>query len=95
MQCDNQGVCSVINSGKSRHPFMQAALRELWFLEAQYGFNLRCEHIRSQDNKLADLLSRWDTSPRIASRFKYDLVDTVHLQEYTVQEELFDFQFKV
>ena len=39
--CDNDAVCTVINSGRSRNEFLQAALRELWSLEARYQFN--CE----------------------------------------------------
>ena len=69
VQCDNQAVCSSVNSNKSKHPFIQAALRELWFLEAKHDFTLRCIHIPGIENTAADHLSRWHMSPSHQQQF--------------------------
>ena len=42
---DNISVVNLINSGRSKHPFLQRGLRELWYVEAQHDFELRCQHV--------------------------------------------------
>jgi hypothetical protein len=39
---------------------MQSCLREICFLAASYEFVLKCRHLTTVENRLADLLSRWD-----------------------------------
>ena len=60
VKCDNEATVIVINSGKSRDPFMQACLRELCFVCAKGEFEVWAEHIAGVNNRLPDLLSRWD-----------------------------------
>ena len=88
----NEAVSSVINSGRTRQPCSQAALRELWFLEAQHDFSLRCTHITSQDHTEANLLSRWSSS---TSGLFFDLAAGNSLEEFLVGDALFDFPFHV
>ena len=57
--CDNEAATIAINSGKSRDPFMQQCLRELWLISAVNEFEIRAVHIPGRDNTLADWLSRW------------------------------------
>ena len=77
----NEVVCSIINSGRTRQHFSQAALRELWFLEARHDFSLRCTHIASQAHTEADLLSCWSSS---SSGLFFDLVAGIPLEEFLV-----------
>ena len=50
VRCDNEAACHAVNNGRSCCPFMQAALRNLWLVEAQHSFTLRCIHIAGIDN---------------------------------------------
>ena len=86
----NEAVCSVISSGRTRQPFSQGALRDLWFLETRHDFSLRCTHIASQDHTEADLLSCWSST---TSGLFFDLAAGISLEEFRVKNALFDFAF--
>jgi hypothetical protein len=58
--CDNNSSVQVINSGRTRDAFLQSCLRELCFVAAIHEFEMRAVHIAGVDNRLCDLLSRWD-----------------------------------
>ena len=59
VSCDNEAAVTVVNSGKSKDPFMQRCLRQLWFTAAVYDCELIARHIPGVHNVLADALSRW------------------------------------
>jgi hypothetical protein len=59
--CDNYASVLVINSGKTRDLYLQSCLREHCFVAAVNEFEIRAVHIAGVDNRLCDLLSRWDT----------------------------------
>ena len=59
VSCDNEAAVTVVNSGKSKDPFMQRCLRELWFTAAVYDCELTARHIPGVHNVLADTLNRW------------------------------------
>ena len=68
--------------------FMQSCLREICFLAASYEFVLKCRHLTTVENRLADLLSRWDLHSTISEEF------LIHAQnnawsEVVVEDELF------
>ena len=69
VRCDNEVAVTVLNSGRCRNSFVNACLREICFLSATFGFEIRAVHLPGSLNEDADLLSRWDTSPEIRSRF--------------------------
>ena len=69
MLCDNLSTVVVIQTGKARDPFLQACLRELVFLQARWECQVRTQHIRGVDNRLPDLLSRWDLDPKYGEEF--------------------------
>ena len=50
----------MLNSGRSRDKMLQCCLREICFLAAQGEFEVRAVHIAGVDNRLPDLLSRWN-----------------------------------
>ena len=58
IRCDNTAVVSSINSRYCKDPLLMQLLRCLFFLEAQYQFKLKAEHITGVHNVLADNLSR-------------------------------------
>ena len=43
--CDNQSVCQIINSGKSKSEILQDSLREICFIATCYEFELRAQHL--------------------------------------------------
>ena len=65
---DNQAVAAVINSGASRDPELQDALRELALIAAQHQFVVKAKHIPGVDNRIPDWLSRWG-EPESKKRF--------------------------
>lgn len=51
---------TVVNSDKSKDPFMQRCLHQLWFTAAVYDCQLTARHIPDVHNILADVLSHYD-----------------------------------
>ena len=56
---DNEAVAIVLNTGKSREPELQNALREIAFTAASNEFVLKAKHIPGITNWVPDWLSRW------------------------------------
>ncbi len=90
--CDSQAVCGIVNSGRSKKPFIQAALRELWFLQAQHDFSIHCEQLPGVDKRIPHALSRWDLSQAFQL---YDLTQDYTLEECEVSTYMFQLQFNV
>ena len=90
MFCDNQSVCQVVNSGRSKDEILQDCLREIAFLAAIHEFQIRMVHLDSMSNRISDCLSRWDLDYSYRDNFfaatqNYDLV------ECHVPDSFFDF----
>ena len=90
MYCDNQAICQVVNSGKSKCPILQDCLREIAFLAASYEFQVRMIHLSSESNRIADHLSRWDIDISHQQKF-FELVDPSKVTNYEVLTECFEF----
>ena len=88
--CDNQAVCQVINSGKTRCEFLQQSLREICFLAAINQFEIQAQFLEGSANKLADVLSRWHLD-RSNEHIFMELTEGFTLQEYFVPVEFFEF----
>ena len=71
---DNQVVASVINTGASRDPQLQEALRELAMVAATHQFVVKAKHIPGVDNRIPDWLSRWGNS-NLKKRFNQYIKD--------------------
>ena len=93
VRTDNQNTELAINTGRSRVPFVQSCLRELWFYASLFDFELRALHIPGQENTIADSLSRWDTDPHFRATFR-DAASLYHdhLSEYFCSFDLFRFE---
>ena len=48
----------VCNTGKTRDPFLNFCIRQLWFICAQFNVDLHVKHIQGSLNVDADALSR-------------------------------------
>ena len=55
---DNTQVQSWVNTGRSINPYAMAWLREIFWVTSFYNINLKACRISSEDNVLADALSR-------------------------------------
>ena len=60
IQVDNEAVAMVLNSGSSREPELQNALREIALIAAQNQFVLKARFIPGIQNRVPDWVSRWD-----------------------------------
>ena len=91
MFCDNESICQVVNSGKTKVEILQYCLREIAFLADVHEFQVRLVHLDSKSNRMSDHLSRWDLDPSHKMKFfevtkDYDLVEChvpVHFFELT------------
>ena len=93
VRTDNQNTELALNTGRSRVPFVQSCLRELWFYASLFDFELRALYIPGHENTIADSLSRWDTDPHFRVTFR-DAVSPYydHLSEYVCSFDLFRFE---
>lgn len=69
LKCDNEACVWVVNSGRCDDEVMLAWLRELAFVAADSQCVVKCEHIRGTQNRVPDLLSRWDTDVKYVQEF--------------------------
>ena len=69
ISCDNDAAVQVVRSGRTRDPFMQRCLRQLWFTSARYDLELYVSHIPGVHNVLADCLRRWDANSTFHRKF--------------------------
>jgi hypothetical protein len=90
--CDNAAAVQVINSSKTRDPFLASCLRELWLEVSTYGFELRAVHLPGEDNRVADWLSRWGINRRYQEQF-FQFIST-ELESYVdipITSDYFEF----
>ena len=88
-QCDNQCTVLAINTGRTKDVFMQACLRELFYWTSMYSFEIKCEYIKSQDNTLPDLLSRFQDKHARRAFFQHPL--TGNLSRVPATNDLLNF----
>ena len=88
--CDNEASVTVLNTGRTRDPFLQACLREICFFAARFECELKAVHLPGTDNRIPDLLSRWELGTKAREEFRSR---TCHLStvECCVPDSLFRF----
>ena len=70
IKCDNQAVVTVFNSGKTQDMTLAAITRNIMMEAAKYDIDLQVIHILGVDNKIADLLSRWQITKETRKSFR-------------------------
>ena len=66
IKCDNEAVVSVLKTGKTQDPYLATCGRNIWYGSTMSDIDHQYTHIRGTDNKVADILSRWqDTREQI------------------------------
>ena len=88
--CDNEFSVTVINSGKTRDEFSQACIREICWLCANFECEVRAVHLPGVQNRLPDLLSRWELSPKHQAAF-FESVNIDSIFETKVTDKVFMF----
>jgi hypothetical protein len=58
--CDNKVAVSVLGMGRGVDPILQSISRNLWVTGASLDCDIEFAHVRGVDNKVADILSRWE-----------------------------------
>ena len=86
--CDNMATCIVINSGKARCKFLQSCLREICLISSLNEFQVVAVHLNSEENRLADRLSRWHLDSEYVQDF-LSLTSSVTMTEVSVDDSLF------
>ena len=56
--CDNLGVIQVVETGRTRDPFLALCIRNIWLITATWDIQLNIQHIPGVYNVIADTLSR-------------------------------------
>ena len=88
MYCDNKSVVDVINSSKTKDPFMATCLRELWLVVSSNEFELKAIHLPGEENRVADWLSRWHLGQKYRDSFNSFADGTIY-EEIHIHNELF------
>ena len=89
MFCDNAAVVSVLSSGKVKDRLLTGILRDIWFVAASFDFELRAIHLSGEENRAADLLSRWHLDSVYEERFRR-LPSFPELAEVVVPPDVFN-----
>lgn len=92
IKCDNSTTVTVINSGSAKNKFLQACLREMHHICATNSTEIKVIWVKTEDNKIADVLSRWDQHPKYRLRFK-ELTKNQVISETTISEDDLRFQY--
>lgn len=90
IHCDNMTSVEVLNAGKARDPFLLCCLREIVFIAAGSEFEVKAVHIPGANNRIPDLLSRWETNPKAEREFMAR-TEGIRVREMFVYSGLFKF----
>ena len=60
INCDYLVTVRVINTGASRNTVLQSSWREVCFIATINSFDIKVRHISGSENRIPDLLSRWN-----------------------------------
>ena len=80
IECDNEAVVSVVNSGVTRDNVLAAVARNIWLATATHNIKVRLVHIPGLNNACADLLSRWGTTTCNFEKLSKYIINPVWVQ---------------
>ena len=70
IKCDNEAVCSVLNTGRAKDKTLLQLMHEMVWTAVCHKFEFKAVHVRSKNNILPDILSRWHEGERVRRKFK-------------------------
>ena len=62
VKCDSDAVVRVLTTGRTKDPYLGACARNVWLEAALLDVDLQYVHVLGKNNRVADLLSRWQCS---------------------------------
>lgn len=86
IQSDNKTTVAAIRRGTSQNPFLMSALRNLFWLSAQYNFHITSKYICGVSNTVADAASRIHEPNKLALLLSYTIPS--HLQYHMTPNSL-------
>ena len=92
--CDNTNACVAATTGRSRDPFIQECVRELFLFKAAHDIELTVTHRPGVQMERADALSRAHTDKRYSEWIDNDAVLAAS-QRIAVPEHFFAFENKL
>ena len=87
---DFMSSCNVINRGVSKDSFHQSCLREICYIASVNEFTIKTQHTCREDNRLADILSRWHLNRNSEALFREQLGE-IEGSRIPVDNDLFQF----
>ena len=93
INCDNMVTVRVLNTGASRNKFLQSCLREICWISAINNFEIKSRHILGCENRLPDLLSRWDLHTKFQLEFRKRTNNMTLFRDF-IEPKLFDFSHR-
>lgn len=93
INCDNMVTVRVLNTGASRNKFLQSCLREICWISAINNFEIKSRHILGCENRLPDLLSRWDLDIKFQLEFRERTKNMTLFRDF-IEPKLFDFSHR-
>lgn len=94
IQCDNTTTVTVINSGAAKNTYLQACLREMHHICALNSAEIRAVWIKTSENTIADVLSRWNQGERYQRKF-YEMTANKPVHETKIQPQDLLFKYTV
>ena len=91
--CDNLAVVQVMNTYKTKDPFLSICDRNVWLLAASHDILLQVHHVRGKDNAEANLLSRLYSDTPVHPVLLKRLTDTCTWDK--VSPEMFQLDFNI
>lgn len=92
VQCDNQVTVNIVNSGASKNKWLQACLRELNHICALNSTQIRVIWIKTEQNGLADKLSRWHKHEKYRQQFEEEN-EVLGMKEVQISERELHFVY--
>ena len=86
IQSDNKTTVAAIRRGTSQNPFLMSALRNLFWLSAQYNFHITSKYICGISNTVADAASRIHEPNKLTLLLSYTIPS--HLQYHMTPKSL-------
>ena len=84
IQCDNSSCVSLLNTCRCWDNQMLSIARNIWMTCAKNNIQLKVVHIQGVDNRIPDILSRWQSLPSAFKQLK-SCYRTVHMNLWQFQ----------
>ena len=94
MFCDNTTTISVVNKGRAHNEFSQKCLREIVYLASLHSFQIKVQYVPSEENRVADYLSRWALGSHYRSKFWEEITkqcDSQSIKQVLISKAHFEF----